>query len=734
MNWLVVCPLYVVGTLLYMKGLVKKAEPSTEINAELSGEGRYKKAVVVVLDGLRADTLYRTDGSMAVHNSMNLVGSIRQNDMYRAVSICDLPTATTLRIYSTFSGTPSNVCQVKDSFSKIECTVDNFVDQVLGSKRTLAFFGDDTWLHLFPSLQKHSRKSYSAYGKKSIGEEKEIMELALEEVGKHDVLITHLAGYDSMGHFVGMDHPKMREFVVEYDKFVHAIYRKMGNGTVLVVMSDHGTEDSGDHGGVSLRQRASILMVAGRDLCPRERGGTRAYAEYADRLAELGLREEFGVVSQNDILPTLCHLIGIPTPENSVGTYIRELVSESDEKRAYLSMVERKRRVIAKLGGAVPGGAEGTVGEIVLVDERLSEEIISRFKSIGWGWIAGGLLVFFAGLAIHFMHNLHYITFLVAASVVLLFLTAHSMHSTIHEDVFVLFGSAVGLGPCKEAALSALALFIGRFPPHECDRIFPISSIKKLPEFLHSRALFLLLLVPLSLLFFKRLLGQGNGRETFVLLALAKSCAPQKTLHWIVPLLFGMETLPIVLYSPLSFLYVMLVYREAAAKALSLKGSVRRGVALFFLGRVAFFATGHHHSIGSLNWKAAFIFSTRAVPFLSHVFVLLDVMYPLLFCWMSLDEDALGVTLFLQAVETLFSFLVNFWFLGNALFTVFLERSLFASFFLSLLSVLHLVLQMSRHPAALVLKENVRLGSWIALSRLLFLRKRSQKDALAWKV
>lgn len=685
------------GLLLYFREFFRSSQFSPHTNTESFWGGRYKKAAIVVLDGARADTMFR-EGQ---HATMPKMLSIPKTDACWALSLCDLPTSTSVRIYSIFSGMPTGVCQTQDSLLPFECKVDNLVRQALRCNMTVSFAGDETWINLFPDLQKGRYKTYCAFSKKTFAEEQEIIDEALAAVWKHDIAITHLVGYDLLGHIVGIRHPRMRDFLALYDRFIFDLYSTMDRDCVLILLSDHGTEEDGDHGGASLKQRASFFGAIAKDLYPRDPAPS---SEQAGILSTLGIHKRVGVISQNDILPTLCHLIGVPVPENSSGTYIRELIDPAEHRDAYMALVYRKLRLLKLMTGKSFSVATDSDDDLLQADALLTREIFGAFKKMTFAWPFAGLTCLALGILLLLWKHLHSISVASLVAVFLIFMTAHSVHSIIQEDLISAVGAAIALSPLSSLLLLFFLLFAGKFPPFESSRAFPFSVIPKLPSFFECSCLCTLLGALFVVVYAMTLFGAPSFAAPFLplLLALVKFFRPSRNVPWPIALLtLGRRSFSLLAYSPLSFIFAEFFLPRAVASAFLPKDPACRAAGLFFLLKAAFFVTGHNHALGSLNWKVAFIFSDRQLFLVSAASVLLDVVYPYLVFFMHTDLPTLELVSLLQAVETLCACAVNFWFLGDGgLFGIFFMRSIFFAFFLCLLMALQAAWAFSESKAA----------------------------------
>jgi len=111
-----------------------------------------------------------------------------------------------------------------------------------------------------------------------------------------DYLLVHPMGMDYVGEMYGADSSEYREQAIRQDVVMaHLIPAWMERGYNILVSGDHGMSADGLHGGTTLDVREVPLYLI-RPGVPGE-GNTGA------------------VISQLQIAPTVCKLLGVPIPE-----------------------------------------------------------------------------------------------------------------------------------------------------------------------------------------------------------------------------------------------------------------------------------------------------------------------------------------------------------------------------------------------------------------------------------
>lgn len=148
-----------------------------------------------------------------------------------------------------------------------------------------------------------------------------------------DAVILHYLGLDHIGHYQGPKSALLHPKLLEMDGIIEKVYNHVnllddkrcnGNysecGTLIVVTGDHGMNELGNHGGSSLKEISTALML----IDPKwENISTKNY---------------FQQVNQVDLIPSLVQLFNLSIPKNSLGTIIPSVLNllEIDELlRAY---------------------------------------------------------------------------------------------------------------------------------------------------------------------------------------------------------------------------------------------------------------------------------------------------------------------------------------------------------------------------------------------------------------
>ncbi|GCB61298.1 hypothetical protein scyTo_0007028, partial [Scyliorhinus torazame] len=208
---------------------------------------------------------------------------------------------------------------------------DNLIWQAKSAGKRILFYGDDTWIRLFPNhfVEYDGTTSFFVSDYTEVDEN---VTRHLDTVLKRndwDLLILHYLGLDHIGHLAGPNShlvgPKLSEMDNIVQKIHLALLSKEGETSLpslLILCGDHGMSDSGSHGGSSNHEVNTPLVL----LSP------------AFRKKDSFVVSEY--VEQTDLTSTLALGFGLPIPRNNLGRLILTVLEEKSlrEKLRYLHL------------------------------------------------------------------------------------------------------------------------------------------------------------------------------------------------------------------------------------------------------------------------------------------------------------------------------------------------------------------------------------------------------------
>ncbi|XP_020537989.1 GPI ethanolamine phosphate transferase 2 isoform X3 [Jatropha curcas] len=319
---------------------------------ELSGiPPLFNRLILMVIDGLPAEFVLGKDGQPArkdLMEAMPYTQSLLSSGMaigYHAKAAP--PTVTMPRLKAMVSGAIGGFLDVAFNFNTQALLDDNLLGQFSRIGWKMVMLGDETWLKLFPGLFVRHDGVSSFFVKDTVQVDQNVSRHLGNELGRDDwnLLILHYLGLDHVGHIGGRSSFLMGPKLMEMDEVVKAIHSSTiqtpddnQGWTLLVVVSDHGMTESGNHGGSSYEETDSLALFIGLK---------NHVFHYAP--------STHNSVHQVDIAPTLALLYGVPIPKNNVGVLISgtfDSLTDDQQLRALeLNSWQLLRLVEAQLPG-----------------------------------------------------------------------------------------------------------------------------------------------------------------------------------------------------------------------------------------------------------------------------------------------------------------------------------------------------------------------------------------------
>ncbi|CAK8537153.1 unnamed protein product [Lathyrus sativus] len=289
----------------------------------------YDRLILMVIDGLPAEFVLGKKGqppSKAFMEAMPYTQSLLANGAgvgYHAVAAA--PTVTMPRLKAMVSGAIGGFLDVASNFNSQAYSDDNLLAQFFKIGWKMVMHGDDTWLKLFPGFFVRHDGVSSFFVKDTVQVDRNVSRHLGDELSKDDwsFLILHYLGLDHVGHIGGRSSPLMASKLSEMDEVVKMIHTNILQNqandqgqTLLVVVSDHGMTESGNHGGSSYEETDSLALLIG----PKNHASDHTLS-YHD------------TIFQVDIAPTLALLFGVPIPKNNIGVLISQTVNSMTDEQ-----------------------------------------------------------------------------------------------------------------------------------------------------------------------------------------------------------------------------------------------------------------------------------------------------------------------------------------------------------------------------------------------------------------
>ncbi|XP_011630647.1 GPI ethanolamine phosphate transferase 2 isoform X1 [Pogonomyrmex barbatus] len=289
------------------------------------------KLIIMIIDGLRWDFVAGQIGKVAMPMTNSLLtnssGCLLQAKLQS-------PTVTMPRIKAMMTGTMPNFIDIVLNFGSKALNSDSLLLQAQRNGYKLIFYGDDTWLSLFPQIFDRHDGTTSFFVTDFTEVDNNVTRHLQDELNRDDwtVMILHYLGLDHIGHVEGPFGASIKPKLQEMDKIVSQIAQRVqdlnNNGTpvLFVVCGDHGMKDSGGHGG-STPEETTVPFIA--------IGGTRCSPQEENKTVE---------IEQLDIAATLSTVLGLPIPSTNLGsTFLDSIYDLDDAKRLFLLYYNSKQ-------------------------------------------------------------------------------------------------------------------------------------------------------------------------------------------------------------------------------------------------------------------------------------------------------------------------------------------------------------------------------------------------------
>ncbi|XP_031566161.1 GPI ethanolamine phosphate transferase 2-like [Actinia tenebrosa] len=317
--------LQLLGLTLFLKGFfpLKKGIPGSASLLDLPPEPGSKepapplpvlfdRLVFVLIDALRADFVF--EGTRMQYTRKLIL----DNNTISFVAKAHPPTVTMPRIKALMTGgIPGFVDVILNAVSSA-LYEDNLLAQAVSAGKRIVFFGDDTWMKLFPGHFMRSDGTTSFFVTDYTEVDSNVTRHLDKELQSNDwdIMVLHYLGLDHIGHLAGPTSPLVGPKLHEMDQIIQKIHKSLlrddkerGIHSAMVLCGDHGMSEAGSHGGASLPETSTPLV-------------------FMSSMLQNGKGQQFSSINvdQIDVVSTLSILLGLPIPQNSVGTPISQLL------------------------------------------------------------------------------------------------------------------------------------------------------------------------------------------------------------------------------------------------------------------------------------------------------------------------------------------------------------------------------------------------------------------------
>ncbi|XP_078066224.1 GPI ethanolamine phosphate transferase 2, catalytic subunit isoform X4 [Mustelus asterias] len=288
----------------------------------------FGRVVVMLVDALREDFVFGPKGRQFMPYTRHLV---EQGSSHSFIAKAWPPTVTMPRIKAMMTGRIPGFIDVIMNLNSPTLLEDNLIWQAKSAGKRILFYGDDTWIRLFPNhfVEYDGTTSFFVSDYTEVDEN---VTRHLDTVLKRDdwdLLILHYLGLDHIGHLAGPNSHLVGPKLSEMDNIVQKIHAELLSKegetslpSLLILCGDHGMSDTGSHGGSSNHEVNTPLVLISPAFRKKD---SFVVSEY---------------VEQTDLTSTLALGLGLPIPRNNLGRLILTVLEERSlrERLRYLHL------------------------------------------------------------------------------------------------------------------------------------------------------------------------------------------------------------------------------------------------------------------------------------------------------------------------------------------------------------------------------------------------------------
>ncbi|KAJ5070952.1 ectonucleotide pyrophosphatase/phosphodiesterase family member 5 [Anaeramoeba ignava] len=297
------------------------------------------KVVVVIFDGVRWDYMQTNKELMALLQNNSFVQDSKMFRMETSLPSMSVPNWLTIITGSQpeLTGVLGNLMIPETHFDSMFNEAKNYnLSRVITAspwfgnivKSTLPYLGGDATIATNVGAEDIDRATADPadYLRGSV---------AIQAIQQnYNLVLLHMSDVDIQGHAYGVD-PKFNKddsynkALTNKTKILQSIIDELDNDTVLFWLSDHGQVDRGGHGGTDPTEMNVPLVIYKKNSnfhsmnvpSGRPRFREKVSSDYDGPEIDMSNFPQFEwpVVSNIDVAPTICALLGIPVPRTSPG-------------------------------------------------------------------------------------------------------------------------------------------------------------------------------------------------------------------------------------------------------------------------------------------------------------------------------------------------------------------------------------------------------------------------------
>ncbi len=324
------------------------------VPGDFTGQARSRQILVVMVEGLRADTASR----LPIWEQAAREGATGK--LY-----AENPTYAWPNYTAMMTGTPVSISGILTDRHPGPATVDSLMLRLQKAGQGAAVAGSYAWPVLFAG--QFARAQPLPHEE---GADDQVTESALEFLSEgHSLVLCELRDLDAAGHASRLGTPYAEQALKLQERLDKMMVGLDLAQVTVVICSPHGLSQAGGQGGLEAEVREVPVMFLGAGIKP----GSQVY----------------GLV--RDLAPTLAVLLGLPYPADSIATPLTEglSVTESEAQRLAALADEQRRSMATSMLLSEGRDAYAELDGREALRQR--EKLIGR--KLFWRWpLAFGLL------------------------------------------------------------------------------------------------------------------------------------------------------------------------------------------------------------------------------------------------------------------------------------------------------------------------------------------------------
>jgi hypothetical protein len=205
------------------------------------------------------------------------------------------------------------------AFGALPLHEDSVIKQAHLAGRKPYFSGDPLWNEFFPDdlITTTETRSFDIKDERPDDESIGFLQSTIK-TNDFNLVIAHLMSVDHVSHAHGLASPKMAEAIKVMDKVILDVMDLMDDETTLFVMGDHGVDFAGEHGHGSPGETNTVIVGY-------HKKGFQKYKQNNLHDIMKSVNETDKQVKQEDFVPTLSMLLGLPIPFSNMGSIISDM-------------------------------------------------------------------------------------------------------------------------------------------------------------------------------------------------------------------------------------------------------------------------------------------------------------------------------------------------------------------------------------------------------------------------